>query len=109
MEWKEKLLENSINPIQQYSYTTGKNATDSIMIIDAMDILYTKDIDIFCLVTSDSDFTRLAMRLREEGKFVIGMGESKTPKPFVKSCDQFKYLDLLLQDDEKEVGKYNKK
>ena len=73
------------------------------MIIDAMDILYTKDIDIFCLVTSDSDFTRLAMRLREEGKFVIGMGESKTPKPFVKSCDQFKYLDLLLQDDEKEV------
>ena len=102
--WKEKLLENSINPIQQYSYTTGKNATDSIMIIDAMDILYTKDIDIFCLVTSDSDFTRLAMRLREEGKFVIGMGESKTPKPFVKSCDQFKYLDLLLQDDEKEVG-----
>ena len=101
--WKESILQYSLNPIQQYSYTTGKNATDSSMIIDAMDILYTKDIDIFCLVTSDSDFTRLSMRLREEGKFVIGMGESKTPKPFVRSCNQFKYLDLLQADDEKEV------
>ncbi|MGI6118386.1 MAG: NYN domain-containing protein [Bilifractor sp.] len=105
--WKEVLLENSVIPIQQYSYTTGKNATDSAMIIDAMDILYSKTVDGFCLVSSDSDFTRLAARLREAGKQVIGMGESKTPPPFISACNQFKYLDLLyeqrMQEAEKEA------
>ncbi len=93
--WKDTLLEYSITPIQQYAYTTGKNATDSAMIIDAMDILYTANLYGFCIVSSDSDFTRLASRLREAGKCVIGMGESKTPSAFVKACDRFKYLDLL--------------
>lgn len=96
--WKKVLLEHSIIPIQQYSYTTGKNATDSAMIIDAMDILYSGRVDGFCLVTSDSDFTRLASRLREAGMDVIGMGETKTPKPFISACDMFKYLDLLALD-----------
>ena len=91
------LLNNSIIPIQQYSYTTGKNATDSAMIIDAMDLLYAGNVDGFCIVSSDSDFTRLAARLREAGKLVIGMGESKALGPFVKACDQFKYLDLILE------------
>lgn len=95
--WKESLLENSVTPIQQYSYTMGKNASDSAMIIDAMDILYTRDVDGFVIVSSDSDFTKLAMRLRESGKQVVGMGESKTPSPFVKACDQFKTLDLLMR------------
>lgn len=95
-KWKRLLLENSIIPIQQYSYTKGKNATDSAMIIDAMDILYASNVDGFCLVSSDSDFTRLAARLRESGKTVIGMGESKTPKPFIVACDKFKFLDRLL-------------
>jgi len=95
-KWKKVLLEFSINPIQQFSYTKGKNATDSSMIIDAMDILYTSDIDGFCLISSDSDFTRLASRLRESGKTIIGMGESKTPKAFISACDIFKYLDKLL-------------
>lgn len=95
--WKECLLENSVTPIQQYSYTIGKNASDSAMIIDAMDILYTRDVDGFVLVSSDSDFTKLAMRLRESGKYVVGMGESKTPSPFVKACDQFKTLDILIR------------
>ena len=93
--WKDALLNNSIIPIQQYSYTTGKNATDSAMIIDAMDLLYGGNLDGFCIVSSDSDFTRLAARLREAGKLVIGMGESKALGPFVKACDQFKYLDLI--------------
>ena len=93
--WKDALLNNSIIPIQQYSYTTGKNATDSAMIIDAMDLLYGGNLDGFCIVSSDSDFTRLAARLREAGKLVIGMGESKALGPFVKACHQFKYLDLI--------------
>ena len=98
--WKDVLLENSVTPIQQYSYTTGKNATDSAMIIDAMDLLYSGNLDGFCIVSSDSDFTRLAARLREAGKLVIGMGESKALGPFVKACDQFKYLDLILDHGE---------
>ena len=96
--WKNVLLDNSITPIQQYSYTTGKNATDSAMIIDAMDILYSGNIDGFCLVSSDSDFTRLAARLRESGMDVVGMGESKTPKPFIAACNKFKYLEILAQN-----------
>lgn len=93
--WKDVLLENAINPIQQYNYTTGKNATDSSMIIDAMDILYSNQVDIFCLVSSDSDFTRLAMRLREAGKDVIGMGMKQTPKPFIAACNKFIFLEVL--------------
>lgn len=103
--WKQVLLENSIIPMQQYSYTTGKNSTDSAMIIDAMDIMYSGTVDGYCIVSSDSDFTRLAARLRESGMQVIGMGESKTPKPFISACNQFKYLDLLYsnqQEEEKE-------
>lgn len=103
--WKNVLLENSIIPIQQYGYTTGKNSTDAAMIIDAMDILYSGTVDGYCIVSSDSDFTRLAARLRESGMHVIGMGEEKTPKPFISACNQFKYLDLLYsnqQDEEKE-------
>ena len=102
--WKDALLNNSIIPIQQYSYTTGKNATDSAMIIDAMDLLYSGNLDGFCIVSSDSDFTRLAARLREAGKLVIGMGESKALGPFVKACDQFKYLDLILDFDVRNFG-----
>ena len=98
--WKDELLKNSITPIQQFSYTQGKNATDSAMIIDAMDILYTREIDGFVIVSSDSDFTKLAMRLRESGKYVVGMGESKTPSPFVKACDRFKTLDILMRSVE---------
>ena len=93
--WKPILLENAITPIQQYSYTTGKNATDSAMIIDAMDILYTGSCDGFVLVSSDSDFTRLAIRLREAGKKVIGMGEKKTPNPFIVACDKFIYIEVI--------------
>ena len=93
--WKGCLLENSIIPIQQYSYTYGKSSTDSAMIIDAMDILYSGNVDGFAIVSSDSDFTRLAARLRESGMQVIGMGEQKTPEPFISACNQFKYLDLL--------------
>ena len=100
--WKDALLNNSIIPMQQYSYTTGKNATDSAMIIDAIDLHYYGTLDGFCIVSSDSDFTRLAARLREAGKLVIGMGESKTLGPFVKACDQFKYLDLILGHQEEE-------
>ena len=105
--WKKCLLENSLNPIQQYSYTIGKNASDSAMIIDAMDILYTGCVDGFILASSDSDFTKLAMRLREAGKHVVGMGERKTPSPFVKACDQFKTLDILFKSvvEEKEAKK----
>ena len=97
--WKEVLLQNSITPIQQFSYTHGKNANDSAMIIDAMDMLYTSELEGFCLVSSDSDFTKLASRLRESGRMVIGMGESKTPAPFRKACDIFTELELLLEDN----------
>ncbi len=97
--WKTTLLENSVSPIQQYAYTTGKNATDSAMIIDAMDILYSGKVDGFCLVSSDSDFTRLASRLRESGMVVIGMGEQKTPKAFSVACNYFKYLDILYENE----------
>lgn len=101
--WNEKiLLENSILPIQQFSYTTGKNATDMAMVIDAMDILYSGKVDGFCLVTSDSDFTRLAMRLREEKMHVIGMGDSKAPASLAKSCNKFIYLDLITEHNENE-------
>jgi len=93
--WKSVLLENAITPIQQYGYTKGKNATDSAMIIDAMDILYTEKVDAFCIVSSDSDFTRLATRLRESGMTVIGIGEKKTPSPFIVACDKFIYLEIL--------------
>ena len=94
-KWKTILLENAITPIQQYGYTTGKNATDSAMIIDAMDILYSNNVDGFCLVSSDSDFTRLATRLRESGMQVYGIGEKKTPDPFIVACDKFIYLEIL--------------
>ena len=97
--WKEELLQNSITPIQQFSYTHGKNATDSAMIIDAMDMLYTSELEGFCLVSSDSDFTKLASRLRESGKHVIGMGENKTPAAFRKACDIFTELEILLEDN----------
>lgn len=98
-KWKDVLLANSINPVQQYSYTTGKNATDSAMIIDAMDILYSGHVTGFCLASSDSDFTRLAMRLRESGMYVIGMGERKTPEPFRSACEKFVLLDLVSNVD----------
>jgi uncharacterized LabA/DUF88 family protein len=97
--WKNVLLENAITPIQQYSYTSGKNATDSAMIIDAMDILYTGRVDGFCIVSSDSDFTRLATRLREAGMKVIGIGEKKTPNPFITACDKFIYIEILSSED----------
>lgn len=98
--WKDILLENSVTPVQQYSYTVGKNATDSAMIIDAMDILYSGYVEGFCIVSSDSDFTKLSSRLRESGMLVVGMGEKKTPKPFIAACNQFKYLDVLLASEE---------
>lgn len=100
-KWKNLLLENAITPIQQYAYTTGKNATDSAMIIDAMDILYSGKVDGFCLVSSDSDFTRLATRLREAGMQVIGIGEKKTPNPFIVACDKFVYIEVLKNQTEK--------
>src|SRR6056297_281175 len=96
--WKNALLEHAITPIQQYSYTTGKNATDSAMIIDAMDILYSGKVNGFCLISSDSDFTRLATRLRESGMKVIGIGEKKTPSPFIAACDRFIYIEVLEKD-----------
>ena len=98
--WKNVLLENAITPIQQYSYTSGKNATDSAMIIDAMDILYTGRVDGFCIVSSDSDFTRIATRLREAGMKVFGIGEKKTPLPFISACDKFIYLEILKTTQE---------
>ena len=98
--WKNVLLEDSIIPIQQYSYTTGKNATDSAMIIDAMDILYSGNVEGFCLVSSDSDFTKLAQRLRESGMFVLGMGEQKTPSSFRVACDAFKILEVISQNED---------
>jgi Fe-S-cluster formation regulator IscX/YfhJ len=93
--WKGVLLENAITPIQQYSYTTGKNSSDSALIIDAMDILYTGRVDGFCIVSSDSDFTKIATRLREAGMKVFGIGEKKTPVPFISACDKFIYLEIL--------------
>jgi len=107
-KWKNILLENAITPIQQYGYTTGKNATDSAMIIDAMDILYSEKVNGFCLVSSDSDFTRLATRLREAGMMVFGLGEKKTPDPFIVACDKFIYIEILKQrtkTDDKEISK----
>lgn len=108
VKWKNVLLENAITPIQQYSYTNGKNATDSAMIIDAMDILYSDKVNGFCLVSSDSDFTKLATRLREAGMQVYGIGEKKTPDPFIVACDKFIYLEILdknLEEDTKDGKK----
>lgn len=105
--WKNVLLENAITPIQQYSYSTGKNASDSALIIDAMDILYTGKVDGFCIVSSDSDFTRLATRLREAGMKVIGIGEKKTLIPFITACDKFIYIEILKShetDTPQEIG-----
>jgi uncharacterized LabA/DUF88 family protein len=99
--WKEHLLDHSIQPIQQFGYTTGKNATDSAMIIDAMDLLYTGEFDGFCIVSSDSDFTKLAARIRESGLVVYGFGEQKTPEPFVAACDKFIYTEVLRSEEEK--------
>jgi NYN domain/OST-HTH/LOTUS domain len=99
-QWKKSLLRHSINPVQQFPYTTGKNATDSAMIIDAMDLLYTGRFDGFCIVSSDSDFTRLAQRLREEGLMVFGFGEKKTPDSFVAACDKFVYTEVLRRQAE---------
>ena len=93
--WKTSLLENAITPVQQYSYTTGKNSSDSAMIIDAMDILYSEKTDGFVIVSSDSDFTRLAIRLREAGQRVIGIGERKTPSAFIAACDKFTYIEVI--------------
>ncbi|MEI7667969.1 MAG: NYN domain-containing protein [Erysipelotrichaceae bacterium] len=98
--WKNVLLNYSISPIQQYAYTIGKNASDSALIIDAMDILYSQNVDGFCIISSDSDFTRLASRLREAGKFVLGMGEKKTPTAFISACEKFKYLEVLMAPTE---------
>lgn len=103
--WKPALLEHAITPIQQYSYTSGKNATDSAMIIDAMDVLHNEIVDGFCLVSSDSDFTRLATRLRESGMLVIGIGEKKTPRPFIVACDKFIYIEIISA---KEIPKAKK-
>ncbi len=111
-KWKSVLLEHAITPIQQYAYTSGKNATDSAMIIDAMDILYSEKVHGFCIVSSDSDFTRLATRLREAGMQVIGIGEKKTPNPFIVACDKFIYIEILKSkskekssEEEKEYDK----
>ncbi len=102
-KWKQLLLENAITPIQQYGYTRGKNATDSAMIIDAMDILYSGKVNGFCLVSSDSDFTRLATRLREAGLQVIGIGEKKTPDPFIVACDKFIYIEILKNQADNKI------
>jgi len=100
--WKSVLLEHSVQPVQQFRYTVGKNATDSAMIIDAMDLLYTRRFDGFCIVSSDSDFTRLASRIREEGMLVYGFGEKKTPKAFVSACDKFIFTEVLRFQDSAE-------
>lgn len=96
--WKTELLENAVTPIQHFGYTTGKNSTDTAMIIDAMDILYAGKVDGFCIVSSDSDFTRLALRLRESGLRVLGFGEKKTPQPFIAACDKFVYIEVLVSE-----------
>jgi len=111
-QWKKMLLENAITPIQQYAYTSGKNATDSAMIIDAMDLLYSGRVGGFCLVSSDSDFTRLATRLREAGMKVFGIGEKKTPEPFIAACDRFIYIEILkksTKDESESKDKTNRK
>ena len=109
-KWKNLLLENAITPVQQYAYTVGKNATDSAMIIDAMDLLYSGKVEGFCLVSSDSDFTRLATRLREAGMLVIGIGEKKTPDPFIVACDKFIYIEILgSQEEDKETRTKSRK
>lgn len=105
--WKKVLLENAITPIQQYSYSTGKNASDSALIIDAMDILYTGKVDGFCIVSSDSDFTRLATRLREAGMKVIGIGEKKTLTPFITACDKFIYIEILNKNEPEALTENN--
>lgn len=105
--WKNVLLENAITPVQQYSYTTGKNSSDSAMIIDAMDILYAGKVDGFCIISSDSDFTRLATRLREAGMMVIGFGEKKTPQPFISACDKFIYVEILKTETAAGADKEN--
>ncbi|MEQ9402437.1 MAG: NYN domain-containing protein [Cyclobacteriaceae bacterium] len=102
--WKSVLLENAITPIQQYSYTKGKNSSDSALIIDAMDLLYSEKVNGFCIVSSDSDFTRLATRLREAGMFVIGIGEKKTPQPFITACDKFIYIEILKKSEKTDVA-----
>lgn len=101
--WKPALLQHAITPIQQYGYTRGKNSTDSAMIIDAMDILHSEKVDGFCLVSSDSDFTRLATRLRESGMLVIGIGEKKTPNPFIVACDKFIYIEIISGKEDKDA------
>lgn len=106
--WKSVLLENAITPVQQYSYTSGKNATDSAMIIDAMDILYSGKVDGFCIVSSDSDFTRLATRLREARMKVIGIGAKKTPNPFIVACDKFIYLEIIPHAEDKSEDETDK-
>lgn len=103
--WKATLLEHGIHPMQQFAYTTGKNATDSAMIIDAMDLLYTEKFDGFCIVSSDSDFTRLASRIRESGLTVYGFGEKKTPKSFMSACDKFIFTENLRDEIAEETGK----
>jgi len=108
-KWKKILLETAITPMQQYSYTTGKNATDSAMIIDAMDILYSDKVDGFCIASSDSDFTKLATRIRETGMSVIGIGEKKTPEPFIVACDKFIYLEILRSTEKESGSDTNKK
>lgn len=105
--WKNVLLEHAITPIQQYSYTSGKNSSDSALIIDAMDLLYSGKLDGFCIVSSDSDFTRLATRLRESGMKVIGIGEQKTPKPFISACDRFIFLEVIDGAVKKKPAKKN--
>lgn len=102
--WKSVLSEFAFSPMQQYSYSTGKNSTDSALIIDAMDILYSEKVEGFCIVSSDSDFTKLAIRLKESGMMVIGMGEQKTPKAFTAACNVFKYLDILAEEDEENAA-----
>src|SRR5215218_10078527 len=100
--WKNVLLENAITPIQQYSYTSGKNSSDSALIIDAMDILYSGKVDGFCIISSDSDFTRLATRLREAGMKVFGIGQKKTPNPFIVACDKFIYMEIIASAEQDE-------
>ncbi|MBL7706557.1 MAG: NYN domain-containing protein [Taibaiella sp.] len=107
--WKNVLLENAITPVQQYSYTTGKNSSDSALIIDAMDILYSEKVTGFCIVSSDSDFTRLATRLREAGMLVIGIGERKTPPPFIAACNKFIYIEILKPAEKTEEAKVSGK
>ena len=107
-KWKNILLENALTPIQQYGYTKGKNSTDSAMIIDAMDILYSEKVNGFCLVSSDSDFTRLATRLREAGMKVFGIGEKKTPEPFIVACDKFIYIEILKSQPEESESEFSK-